>query len=87
MSGVEDSQFVPKGMRVMAERLGAFTRNRFRIENAGSNTCLPGQIITVTLPSNTLVDLHSLRMHGEFQALGGGMPFGPEFVEIIAFRP
>ena len=64
---------MPKGMRVMAERLGAFTRNRFRIENAGSNTCLPGQIITVTLPSNTLVDLHSLRMHGQFQALGGGM--------------
>ena len=69
----QESQFVPKGMRVMAERLGAFTRNRFRIENAGSNSCLPGQIITVTLPSNTLVDLHSLRMHGQFQALGGGM--------------
>ena len=64
---------MPKGMRVMAERLGAFTRNRFRIENAGSNSCLPGQIITVTLPSNTLVDLHSLRMHARFQALGGGM--------------
>ena len=68
----EQSQFVPKGMRVMAERLGAFTRNRFRIENAGSNTALPGQIVTVTLPSNTLVDLHSLRMHGRFQAIGGG---------------
>ena len=68
----EQSQFVPKGMRVMAERLGAFTRNRFRIENAGSNTALPGQIVTVTLPSNTLVDLHSLRMHGTFQAIGGG---------------
>ena len=65
------SQFVPKGMRVSAERLAAFTRNRFRIENAGSNTCLPGQIVTVTLPSNTLVDLHSLKMHARFSARGG----------------
>ena len=67
------SQFVPKGMRVTAERLAAFTRNRFRIENAGSNEALPGQIITVTLPSNTLVDLHSLKMHGTFTARGGGV--------------
>ena len=67
------SQFVPKGMRVTAERLAAFTRNRFRIENAGSNVAFPGQIITVTLPSNTLVDLHSLKMHGTFTARGGGM--------------
>jgi len=67
------SQFVPKGMRVTAERLAAFTRNRFRIENAGSNSALPGQIITVTLPSNTLVDLHSLKMHGTFTARGGGV--------------
>lgn len=67
------SQFVPKGMRVTAERLAAFTRNRFKIENAGSNDAMPGQIITVTLPSNTLVDLHSLKMHGRFQAIGGGI--------------
>lgn len=69
----EQSQFIPKGMRVMAERLGAFTRNRFKIENAGSNEAMPGQIITVTLPSNTLVDLHSLRLHGRFVPVGGGM--------------
>lgn len=72
------SQFVPKGMRVTAERLAAFTRNRFRIENAGSNSALPGQIITVTLPSNTLVDLHSLKMHGTFQARGGGIQCKPK---------
>lgn len=65
------SQFVPKGMRVMAERLAAFTRNRFRIENAGSNEAKPGQTFTVTLPSNTLVDLHSLRCHATFETSGG----------------
>lgn len=66
----ERSQFVPKGLRVTAERLAAFTRNRFRIENAGSNVGKPGQTITVTLPSNTLVDLHSLKMHSRLETAG-----------------
>ena len=84
MPATGKSQFVPKGMRVTAERLAAFTRNRFRIENAGSNSALPGQIITVTLPSNTLVDLHSLKMHGTFTARGGGSKAQPKDVEAYA---
>ena len=68
--GSERSQFVPQGLRVMAERLAAFHRNRFRIENAGANMAQPGQTITVTLPSNTLVDLHSFKMHARLQTAG-----------------
>ncbi len=68
--GSERSQFVPQGLRVMAERLAAFHRNRFRIENAGANSAQPGQTITVTLPSNTLVDLHSFKMHARLQTAG-----------------
>ena len=70
-------------MKFACDRLTAFTRNRFRLENAGSASAGPGQMITVNIPSNSLVDMHSLKMHATFKSSGGT----PYVAATAASRP
>ena len=41
-----ESSYVPKGVRMIAERLGGMARNRVRIESQGASSVNAGQIVT-----------------------------------------
>ena len=59
------SSYIPRGLRVGAERLSTFSRNRFKVMPSGSDTSGPNQLCTFVLPSNSIIDLHSFKIHGD----------------------
>lgn len=62
------SSYIPRGLRVGAERLSTFSRNRFKVMPSGSDTSGPNQLCTFVLPSNSIIDLHSFKIHGDVQS-------------------
>lgn len=59
----DDEGYVPRAMRIAAERMSSFARNRFRLETVSTQKAGPGNIITVNLPENSLLHMNSLKMH------------------------
>ena len=57
---------MPKGVRMIAERLGGLARNRVRIESQGASSVNAGQIITFQLPEG-VIDLRSFKIHARVQ--------------------
>ena len=53
----------PKNLSYIARRLAGFSKNNFRLLTLNQTSATPGQIVTVDLPSNALVDLNSLTMY------------------------
>ena len=62
------NSYIPRGLRVGAERLSTFSRNRFKVMPSGSDTSGPNQLCTFVLPSNSIIDLHSFKIHGDVQS-------------------
>ena len=56
-------EVVPQEVRFAAAKLAAFNRNRLKLETAGSTTASAGNIVTVTLPENAVIDLKSFKVH------------------------
>jgi hypothetical protein len=56
-------EIVPKSVAFATAALTGFNRNRYRLETAGATSAGPSSIVTITLPSNAVVDLKSLRVH------------------------
>jgi len=60
---MSDSGYMPRGLKIMSEKMSSFARNRFRLEPQSAISGLKaGNIITVTLPENAVLDMKSIRM-------------------------
>ena len=64
------STYIPRGLRMAADRLTTFSRNRFKIMPSGSDSSGPNRNSTFVLPSASLVDLHSFKVHATIQTNG-----------------
>ena len=59
----EPTTKLPGNLLFVAEQLSHYNRNRFKIEPTGSDTGKAGQIVTINLPENCLLDSASIRWH------------------------
>ncbi|GIL71522.1 hypothetical protein Vretifemale_1889 [Volvox reticuliferus] len=62
MAMVAQSAGYPRNLSYLVKRLSGYSRNTFRLQTLNQTTATAGQIITVDLPSNALVDLSTLTM-------------------------
>ena len=63
--------YIPKSLRMQAQRVSDFQRNRFRIENLGADSSGPNKIVTVNLPTDCLIDSKSLKLHCDVACSAG----------------
>ena len=56
-------EFVPNDVRFAVSKFEGFNSNAFRLETNGSTSAGPNSIITLTLPSNAVIDLRSFKVH------------------------
>ena len=52
----------PKNMSYLVKHLTGFTRLNYKLQTLNTNSASSGNIITVDLPSNSIVDLKTLTM-------------------------
>jgi hypothetical protein len=52
----------PRNLSYLVKRLSGYSRNTFKLQTLNQTTASSGQIVTVDLPSNALVDLSTLTM-------------------------
>ena len=64
----------------MLDRIQGFSCNLFRLETDNGDTANPGQIITLSMPDNTLLNLRSLQLYAEYA--GSGTTAGVRLVPI-----
>jgi hypothetical protein len=55
-------EVVPKDVAFATAALTSMNRNRFAVETSGATNAGPSSIVTITLPSNSLIDLKTLRI-------------------------
>lgn len=67
----EGSYYVPNSISFYTRRL-RFSKNRVRIQSLSTDSVRPNGQVIVRLPSNTLLNLHSLAMSGSFRATTTG---------------
>ena len=60
-------EIVPKEITFATAALTGFNRNRYRLETSGATQAGPSSIVTITLPSNAVIDLKSIRIHMDVQ--------------------
>ena len=63
---------VPKSVTFATAALTGFNRNRYRLETAGATSAGPASVVTITLPSNAVIDLKSLRVHMDLTTTADG---------------
>ena len=56
-------EVVPKDVAFAVAKMEGFNCNTFRLETNGATTAGPNSIITITLPSNAVIDLRSFKVH------------------------
>lgn len=54
--------YIPKNLQLFLNKLDGMSKNFIKVFPQNATSFTPGQIISVKLPSNSLVDLHSLHM-------------------------
>ena len=59
---------LPSNLLFVAEQLAGYNRNRFKIESNGSSSAKSGNIVTINLPENALLDMNSIRFHFDADA-------------------
>lgn len=71
------SYYVPNSISFYTRRL-RFSKNRVRIQSLSTDSVRPNGQVIVRLPSNTLLNMHSLSMSGSFRAstIGGNANTG-----------
>ena len=65
-------EIVPKSVAFATAALTGFGRNRYRLETAGATSAGPSSIVTITLPSNAVIDLKSIRVHMDLLTTSDG---------------
>ena len=56
-------EVVPKDIAYAVARMEGFNTNTFRLETNGATSAGPSSIVTITLPSNAVIDLRSFKVH------------------------
>lgn len=81
------SSFYPANMKYFLNRLSAFSRNRYRLSTQTPTTANPQDVLVISLPENTIVDLDTLTwaFNGSTSAVGGTTPsvYFPKHIETI----
>ena len=54
---------IPRDIAFAVAKMEGFNRNRFRLETNGATSAGPSSIITLSLPSNAIIDLRSFKVH------------------------
>ena len=60
-------EVVPKDVAFAVAKLEGFNKNTYRLETNGATTAGPNSIITLSLPSNAIIDLRSFKVHLDVQ--------------------
>jgi hypothetical protein len=79
--------FIPENVRYMVDSMSNYSTNTFRLETVSADTAQANRIITVNLPSSSLLDLSSLRMHYDVVCSGPADPAAPAANEVYAKLP
>ena len=54
---------IPRDIAFAVARMEGFNSNRYRLETNGATSAGPSSIITLSLPSNAIIDLRSFKVH------------------------
>lgn len=84
---VAQSTGYPRNLSYLVKRLSGYSRNTFRLQTLNQTVASAGQIITVDLPSNALVDLSTFTMFfsGSTSTTAGFAAF-PRNIECVLER-
>ena len=74
-----------KNLSYMVKHLTGFSRLNYKLQTLNTNTATNGNIITVDLPSNSMVDLRTLTMffNGSTTTTGGYANFSRNIESVI----
>lgn len=77
----------PKNLTYLAKKLSGYSRQTYKLQTTNQTTATAGQIVTVDLPSNALVDLSTLTwfFRGSTSGSGGNVAF-PRNIECLIER-
>ena len=56
-------QFVPKDVAFAVSKFEGWNSNCYRLETSGATSAGPNSIVTITLPSSSVIDLRSFKVH------------------------
>jgi hypothetical protein len=56
-------EVVPRDVAFAVAKMEGFNSNVFRLETNGATSAGPNSIITMSLPSNAVIDLRSFKVH------------------------
>ena len=75
----------PKNMSYLVKHFTGFSRLNYKLQTLNTNTASSGNIITVDLPSNSMVDLKTLTMlfNGSTTTTAGFAGFSRNIESII----
>ena len=75
----------PRNLSFVTRRLNGYSRNTIRLQSIANNTASNGNIITVDLPSNSLVDTSTLQMffQGQTGSSAGSCTFPKNIEQTI----
>jgi len=79
--------FIPENVRYMVDSMSNYSTNTFRLESVSASTAQAGRVISVNLPSSSLLDLASFRMHMDVTCSGPANPAAPLANEVYAKLP
>tara|TARA_R110002126_G_scaffold205807_4_gene353101 strand:+ start:617 stop:2083 length:1467 start_codon:yes stop_codon:yes gene_type:complete len=79
--------FIPENVRYMVDSMSNYSTNTFRLESISASSAQAGRIISVNLPSSSLLDLGSFRMHMDATCSGPADPAAPLANEVYAKLP
>ena len=64
----------PRNLQYLAKRIQGYSRATKRLSTLNATTATPGGVITVDLPSNSLIDCHTLVMSFAAASTGAALP-------------
>lgn len=79
--------FIPANARFMVDSMSNYSTNKFRIELVSSSEAQAGSIISVNMPSSSLLDLDSIALHMDVECSGPADPNAPLANEVYAKLP
>ncbi len=66
-----DGGFLSPNLMYMANRMSGFSTNTFKLETENQSTATSGSIVSVNLPSNSIINLRSFKMFFNANASNG----------------
>ena len=77
----------PKNLQYLTKYLRGYTKNTWKLTSVNSSTVSAGQILTVDLPPNTLIDMDTFTMYGQAStSTSAGFATLPKNIESLLER-